>query len=234
MVCEVCGMERVAGSPVCVQCGYPLVGAESAHAMKEAADLSAIGDLDNAIRKLQQAARSSPESYIPHLKLVALLKRKAVDGGVVFKRLAEQECRKALAFAPLEKEVHFERVRMALELGDNMEALKVQYEAKERELPFAGEVVKMIDALSTLAVTRVADTLPPAQAKLRFRLLFLGALFVGTSGIIQLVVVLKKASADAAFRILGSASFYQCIALLTGAAVFMAEAVRMWKRGQRL
>lgn len=222
MPCEICGADRGEGGP-CARCGHPVIAAEAARALAEAADLLRDGGVDQAIRRVQQAVKAAPEAWLPHLKLAVLYERKAGGGEAPLLRLADREYTEAVKLGPLEREPHVARLGLAARLG-RLPFLKAEYERRKDELPFAPDCLRMIGALE---LARTA----PATGDLRFpntppRMLLLGGGIGLMLGLALLSVVTWGSVNDETSSLLGQPGLWVSIVLLTGSAVLLLEGWR--------
>ena len=232
MGCKVCGGELPAhpagGSASCPRCAFPAVPEEAARALLEAEELLGAGSLDRSIRRLQHAAKLAPESHLPRLRIAAAYERKAREGEAAFLRLADRESREAVRLAPLSRDAHVARLGIAAKMGGLM-GLKAHYEARVDEHPFAGECLKMIEALEEVATTRSRIDAATGGAKTKARHLFFGAAGAGFAGLVQLALVIYR-SLDDDYVLTGSLDFYICVVLLTTGGVLALEGWRALRR----
>jgi len=222
VACEICGSEGTDPGP-CPRCGYPGVSQEGARALKEAADLAAAGALDKAIRKLQQAVRSAPESYLPRLRLAQVYERMSYDGAPALLRLAEKEIGEAMRLGPAERDVHVLRLSLAAKLG-RLPSLKEEYRFRSSGLPFSGECLRMIDALERIGSPVVrAPVLDDARAKARY--FFLGAAGAGVTGLMLLALVVYRSMGQERVQV-ASVDFVLCAVLFTTCVILVLEGFR--------
>ncbi len=215
MACEICKDER-GGEKRCPRCGYPAINAEGARAMLEAADMqSSFGPvtaeaLNRIIRKLQQAAKADPDSFVPHLRLANAYERKASDGEASLLRLAERELGEALRLAPEELEVHAARVSIAAKLG-HLLVLKAQYEVRQDQMPIAKEVIKMIEALEQATSYR-ADGIPGTESgRWQGKVAVAAALI----GFLEMAMVIYSSISEERYRLVLDVDFYIATGLFT-------------------
>lgn len=231
MACEVCGLEAfvpTAGvaTVACTQCGFPEVGEEAARALAGAADLVAAGAIDRAVRKLQQAAKASPDSYIPHLRLVAVYERKGREEAA-FLRLADRAMSEALRLGPRERDVHVARLGLAAKLG-RLKAVREEYLACANDDPLAKECTQMIDAMERISSAGSVVALATGSGKAKARYCFLGATAAGVVGLVELVLVVRQSLSDDDGSS-GVLNFFLCVVMLTAASILGLEGVRALK-----
>lgn len=241
MACEICGADSPApasppqgGGAVrpCPRCTYPAVSAEVARTLWEAGQLVSSGLADQAIRKLQQALRLAPESYIPRLRLAEAFERKAQGGMMGLLRLADREFNEALRLAPHARAVHVARLSLAAKLG-RLDALKAEYQLRKDELPFAEECLRMISALEQTTGLQGA-ALSPAYAQAarnKAKYCFLGAAGAGVVGLVQLGTVCYR-SVQGEYIQMVSMDFILCVGFLTAAGALGLEGYRARKEGR--
>jgi hypothetical protein len=145
MPCKACGNES-AGEKLCLKCGYPEVDEEQARLLKQAFDYLATGEPDRAIKNIQPVIRSSPGSFLAHCLLADAYRRKA-DKEKPLRGLAAREYESALKLLPPDREAHVFFIGLAGRLGE-IESLDSAYPEMSRDLPFAAECRKMINAAS--------------------------------------------------------------------------------------
>lgn len=230
MACEICGTESGgapgAGTP-CVRCGFPAVGAEPAGLLAEAAGLVRDGEVDRAIRKVQQAAKAAPEAWLPRVRLAVLYERKGLAGEEPLLRLADREYAEAIRLAPQEREPHVARLGLSARLG-RLPLLRDEYKRRRDELPFAADCLRIIDALEgTVMTARPAGDLRFPNTPPRLLLLAGGVALL--LGLALLSVVTWGSVNDEGMSITAQPGLWVSIVLLTGAAVLLLEG---W-RGQR-
>ena len=114
--------------------------------LAEAGRLVADGDVDKAIRSLQSVIRTNPDSCKAHLTLANAYIRKGSGGPGGFMLLAAREFDAAWRVAPADRETHAELLKAGLRVG-RLPFLLEEYGNRLKDLPFAGEMVKMGEAL---------------------------------------------------------------------------------------
>jgi len=227
MTCPLCGAEKPEDAP-CPRCGHPGLPEEAAKALAEAHGLAAAGAIDQSIRAIQRAVKASPESALPHLKLAQAYERKVQGGETALGRLAEREFREALRIAPADREVHISRLGFWARTG-RLGFLRAEYRGKGKDLPFAGECLRILDALEQSGT--VAGSLDAASgaAALRARYFVATAFGLGAIGLVELSVVVHGALTDDQYVMMGHMDFYVSVGCLTATAILVLEAWRAVK-----
>ncbi len=223
MACEVCGMETREGE-ACGHCGFPDIPQPVAKALIIALRMAAGGQLEHAISKARQAVRDAPNSWLVHLRLGSLYERKmdAVDASMG--RLAEREYAESLKLAPENRDVHTARISLASKTG-SLEAVKAEYEVRQKEWPAAADFLGIIGALEKSAALRKEARKPDTAAMWKFRMYLLAGGFTLLGAAAMFILVLKRINEEG-YEILNSMDFYSCVALVTATGIFVMEALR--------
>jgi len=223
--CESCGTDKPDNRP-CARCGHPLLAGEASRLMGDAADLLAVGQMELAIRKIQQAAKLAEDSWVPRLKLGQIYEEKASRGEPALQRLAEREFSEAMRLGPGEREVHATRIERIARRG-GLALLRAEYAEKIGTLAVAGECLKMIDALEQAAkLTGPVIKLPPPAENYRAKMFLVSGLltFVCTFGMLIKMVVKYRNDFDYVF--IGGGDFWATMVFLTATMVLGLEFLR--------
>jgi len=110
------------------------------------------GDLDAAVRGYQRALRIVPDSFMGHLKLAEVYRRKAAGRDRALLALAEREFGEALRVVPPAEAAHLQLIALGLALG-RREQLRAAYAVggAQAAIPFARDCLAEIDAARTPA-----------------------------------------------------------------------------------
>jgi len=227
MTCAVCGAEKAEDAP-CSRCGHPALPEEAAKALAEAQGLLAAGALDHSIRVILRAVKAAPDSPLPHLRLAQAYERKVQGGETALGRPAEREYREALRIAPTDREVHVARLGFWARTG-RLETLRAEYRGRSKDLPFAGECLRILDALAQSGA--VADSLDAASGatSLRVRYFLATAFGLGAIGLVELGVVVHGALGDDQYVMMAHMDFFICVTVLTAGGILLLEARRARK-----
>jgi len=213
----------------CPRCGYPAVKEEAARMLAEAAALAAKAPVDAVIRRIQQAVKADPDSWLPRLRLASAYQRKAEEGQPALLRLAQKEVTEALRLAPGEREVHAARIGIAAKTGA-LALVRAEYESRKDDPP-AQEALRMIAAVEKSA--SAPQEVPSGLAKtVRFRLMLAGSVVSGLLGIGETVMMVMSTgnpgnSGDS--TVMGSSDFPFAVIFVTAAVVMGLEAKRSRK-----
>lgn len=145
MTCKACGNET-ASERLCLKCGHPEVNEEQARLLRQAFDYLVSGELDRAIKNIQPVIRSSPGSFLAHCLLADAYRRKAGKEKPL-RALASREYNEALKLLPPDRDAHVYFIGLAGSQGE-LESLDLAYPEISRDLPFAAECRRMINAAS--------------------------------------------------------------------------------------
>lgn len=222
--CESCHAP-LAGARSCARCGHPLVQGEAASLLGEAADLVAVGQPDLALRKTQQAAKLSPEAWLPRLRLAVMFDRKVARGETSLRPLADREMSEALRIAPEEMEIHSVIIAQRIRSG-GFAAVRAEYEARRGKLAVADECLKIIDALESAggAARKVLET--EGASPYKERMFLIAALLTG-AGVIGLVVGMAiKFMQKGPYSLLASVDFYLSLVLFAATGILAMEFLR--------
>jgi len=132
---------------------------EAEAALAEGERLLVAGSTDAALRAFQRILRDAPDSWRAHFGAARAYERKGGPGpAAAFWRAADREFEAAVGLAPDEREPHVARLVVAGKCG-RLDSLRVEYRTgAHKGLPFAGECVKMIDALLSVEDARPASS----------------------------------------------------------------------------
>lgn len=121
---------------------------EAEAALAEGERLLAAGQVDPALHAFQRVLRDAPDSWRAHFGAARAYERKGGTGpAATFWRMADREFEAAIGLAPGERELHLARLAVAGKCG-RLDSLRVEYRTgPHKDLPFAGECVRMITAL---------------------------------------------------------------------------------------
>ena len=149
----------------CLPCIIETMGEKEADLLGEAARLLAEGDVDGAIRRIQGVIREEQESFEAHLKLAEAYIRKGSGGVSAFLKLAEREFDIAWRLAPPDRKAHEALLEIAARLG-RLPFLLEEYGSRLKDLPFAGDMLKMAGAMEAVAVKKGGAGAAPPWLKL--------------------------------------------------------------------
>lgn len=224
--CESCGTDRAADR-VCSRCGHPVLSGEASRLAGEAADLTAIGQRDLAIRKIQQAIKLDESAWFPRLKLAFLYGEKAALGEAALERLAEREFREAMRLGPLERDVHAARIERAARRG-GLAILRAEYSEKKGEIPVFGEFLGMIEAMESAAKLggQTEEKVPPPAENYRAKMFLVAGLLTAVCTFGMVIKMIVKNQSDFDYVFVGGGDFWASLVFLTATMVLGLEFLR--------
>jgi hypothetical protein len=223
--CESCGKEKPENRN-CNRCGFPALTGDASRLMAEAADLAEVGQADQALHKIQQAAKLSGDSWIPRLKLGQIFEAKAMAGNPGLQRLADREFSEAMRLGPLERDVHAARIERVARRG-GLALLRAEYTEKLQTLPVAAECLRMIDALEQAArVAGAEEPIPPPAENYRAKMFLVSCVLaaLGTFTMLIKMIMMNRAEFDYVF--VGGLDFWVALVFLTSSMVLGLEFLR--------
>lgn len=208
-----------------MRCGHPAVQGEAAKLLGEAADLASVGQHDLALRRVQQAVKAEPGSWVPRVRLAAIYEGRADAGEAALRALAERELAEALRLSPEEMEVHTAVIASRIRRS-GITAVRAEYEARRGTLGVAEECLRIIDSLeaSKDIAGKVAVVMGPSIY--RVRMFGISAVVTAVGFVLAAIGLFVRFFREGPSRIFSSPEFYICVLLFASTGILAMEFFR--------